>query len=107
MNKEEIAMIINENKNKIIINLKIGEKASIVYDVESVCINGNCIQLNLNQLFDEREEIENYEYNLGYFEGIRNALMAYHRFPEIDDFYLWLDKELKESKLLRDESYEN
>jgi len=50
---------------------------------------------------------ENYEYNLGYFEGIRNALMAYHRFPEIDDFYLWLDKEVKEAKLLRDESYEN
>ena len=61
MNKEEIAMIINENKNKIIINLKVGEKSSIVYDVESVCINGNCIQLNLNQLFDERQEIEDFD----------------------------------------------
>ena len=44
MNKEELAKIINENKSKIIINLKKEYKVSIVYDVESVCLNGNCIQ---------------------------------------------------------------
>lgn len=48
---------------------------------------------------------DKYEYNLGYFEGIRNALRAYHQFPNIQDFYLWLDKEMKEAKELRDESY--
>ena len=50
---------------------------------------------------------DDYQYHWGYFEGIRNALMAYHRFPEIDDFYLWLDKEVKLAKLWRDESYED
>ena len=50
---------------------------------------------------------ENYEYNLGYFEGVRAVLMAYHSYPELDDFYHWLNRELKEAKKLRDESYED
>ena len=58
MNKEEIAKIINKNKTKIIINLKKGYNLSIVYDIESVCLNGNCIQLNVNELFDESENNE-------------------------------------------------
>lgn len=48
MNKEIIEQIINEYKDSIIINLKVGYKTSILYEIESVCINGNCIQLNVN-----------------------------------------------------------
>ena len=48
-----------------------------------------------------------YDYHLGYFEGVRAVLMAYHSYPELDDFYHWLNRELKEAKKLRDESYEN
>ena len=50
---------------------------------------------------------DDYEYHLGYFEGVRAVLMAYHSYPELDDFYHWLKRELKEAKILRDESYEN
>lgn len=48
MNNEIIEQIINEYKDSIIINLKIGDKTSIVFDIQSVCINGNCIQLNVD-----------------------------------------------------------
>ena len=50
------------------------------------------------------------EYNLGYFEGIRNAYMTYSTFNHHDDrelanqkFIEWISKELAEAKKLRDE----
>ena len=49
------------------------------------------------------------EYNLGYFEGIRNAYMALASFNHHDDeilasqrFLEWIAKELADAKVLRD-----
>ena len=50
---------------------------------------------------------DDYDYHLGYFEGVRAVLQAYHIYPELDDFYHWLTIELKEAKILRDASYED
>lgn len=46
--------------------------------------------------------MSNEEYNLGYFEGVRNVFMALHSLTE-DDFNIWLADELAEAKKLRDE----
>lgn len=53
----------------------------------------------------------NEEYNLGYFEGIRNAYMAWASFNHHDDHMLalqnfleWIANELADAKKLRDES---
>tara|TARA_R110000796_G_scaffold30082_2_gene80624 strand:- start:317 stop:559 length:243 start_codon:yes stop_codon:yes gene_type:complete len=43
------------------------------------------------------------EYHLGYFEGIRNALLAFQGFlsHEHPDFETWLSAELKEAAEIR------
>jgi len=43
----------------------------------------------------------NEEYNLGYFEGVRNVFMALNTLTD-DDFIIWLASELAEAKQLRD-----
>ena len=45
---------------------------------------------------------ENSEYNLGYFEGVRNALMAYIQMPDKEQWLVWIEAELKTAKKLRD-----
>jgi len=52
----------------------------------------------------------NKEYNLGYFEGVRNVYMAFSSFHHHDDnalalqrFIEWIGEELAEAKRLRDE----
>jgi hypothetical protein len=42
------------------------------------------------------------EYDLGYFEGLRNAMIAYMRMPDKDQFFEWLCNEVKEAKSVRD-----
>jgi len=46
------------------------------------------------------------EYDIGYFEGIRNAMMAFHLDANAGDcvfFIDWLQRELEDAKRLRDE----
>jgi len=45
---------------------------------------------------------ENSEYHLGYFEGLRNALVSYVRMPDKEQWLIWLEVELKTAKELRD-----
>ena len=47
------------------------------------------------------------DYDLGYFEGVRNVLLAYMNLQGNDvKFHAWLNEELKEALRLRDENYE-
>ena len=51
----------------------------------------------------------NEEYNLGYFEGIRNAFMAWCRCSVSDPesllaFSTWIQEELADAKQLKEES---
>jgi hypothetical protein len=47
------------------------------------------------------------DYDTGYFEGVRNVLLAYMNFQGNDvKFHAWLNEELKEALRLRDENYE-
>lgn len=43
------------------------------------------------------------EYDLGYFEGLRNAMVAFMRAADKDQFFEWLCKEVDEAKRLRDD----
>jgi len=43
------------------------------------------------------------EYDLGYFEGVRNVMVAYIRMPDKEQWFTWLTKELDDAKRLRDE----
>ena len=43
------------------------------------------------------------EYDLGYFEGLRNAMVAFMRMPDKDQFFEWLCGEVEEAKSLRNE----
>lgn len=46
---------------------------------------------------------EENDYNLGYFEGVRNVLMAYIRMPDKDQFFQWLETEMADARRLRDD----
>lgn len=41
-------------------------------------------------------------YDLGYFEGVRNTLMAYISLGPSETFSEWVNEELKNAKALRD-----
>jgi hypothetical protein len=45
-----------------------------------------------------------HDYDIGYFEGLRNALIYYVRMPNKEQWLKWLEAELKNAKELRDES---
>ena len=46
---------------------------------------------------------ENAEYNLGYFEGVRNCYMEFIRTGDVDMYIEWISRELAEARQLRDE----
>ena len=46
---------------------------------------------------------EETDYNLGYFEGIRNVFMAYMQAPDEKSFLEWLETELADARRLRDD----
>lgn len=47
------------------------------------------------------------DYDLGYFEGVRNVLLAYmHLQTDVVEFHAWLNKEVEEALRLRDENNE-
>ena len=46
--------------------------------------------------------MSDHDYNIGYFEGMRNALISYVRMPNKEQWLAWLEAELKDAKELRD-----
>lgn len=41
-------------------------------------------------------------YDVGYFEGVRNALVAFIRMPDKKQFLEWLDAEVEDAKRLKE-----
>ena len=50
-------------------------------------------------------KLTTHDYDIGYFEGLRNALIYYVRMPNKEQWLKWLEAELKNAKELRDESW--
>ena len=46
---------------------------------------------------------EESDYNLGYFEVIRNVFMAFMQAPDEKSFLEWLETELADARRLRDD----
>jgi hypothetical protein len=42
-------------------------------------------------------------YDVGYFEGFRNALLGYIRMPDKEQWLEWMETEIEEARRLRDD----